>query len=74
MVRIKQQSEFLDSGSETLDSDLEGRHAVVLRWDGLLFSFSLLIAESDSSIFLISFYETYDRGSLPSRINIDRVI
>jgi hypothetical protein len=34
----------------------------------------LLIAESDRSIFPISFYETYDRGSLPSRIDTGKAV
>jgi hypothetical protein len=57
-----------------IDSDLKGRHPVVVRCDRSLFSSSLLIVESDRSIFPISFYETYDRRSLPSRIDIGKAV
>jgi hypothetical protein len=52
-----------------VDSDLEGRHPVVVRYDGSLFSSSPFIAESDRSICPISVCETYDKGNLPSRID-----
>jgi hypothetical protein len=57
-----------------IDSDLEGWHPVVARYDGSLFSSSLLITESDRLICPISFYETYDRGSLLSRIDTGKAI
>jgi hypothetical protein len=56
-----------------VDSDLKGQYPVV-QCDGLLFSSSLLITESDRSICLISFYETYDRGSLLSHIDIGMAV
>ena len=57
-----------------LDGDLEGRHPVVVRCAGSLFSSNLLIAESDRSIVPISFFETYHRGSLPFRIDIGKAV
>ncbi|KFY31518.1 hypothetical protein V493_01032, partial [Pseudogymnoascus sp. VKM F-4281 (FW-2241)] len=55
-----------------VDSSLEGRHSVVERYDGSLFSSSRLIAETDRSIFRKSICETYDRGNPPSHIGTGR--
>ena len=57
-----------------VDSDVEGRHPVIVQFDRSWSVSSLLIAESDRPIVLKSFYETDDRGSLPSRIDKGRAV
>jgi hypothetical protein len=57
-----------------VNSDLEGRNPVVVRYNGSLFSSSLLIVGSDQSIFPIFFYKTYNKRNLPSRIDTSKTV
>lgn len=75
IASISKTPRFVSSRGASPDPGrLEGRHPVVVRCAGSLFSANLLIADSDRSIFPIPFFETYDRGSLPIRIDIGKAV